>query len=491
MTIKQYLQEDINFSVFGKLRNAILAVMLGSGIFMNSLPAHASAVYEKDKDNLQSFFNRYLNEEDWVTAELNRIDKKLIEAKEKYHIPDNEILGLKAKIGGYDLKLHTSKFLQDEKMAKLFLKRYEEEVDKLIDKYKNDKDWTYKITDASWAKNLYNNTKKLYDKMEDKGISFIHIALLLANDENYSEDEKVRAFTLQEIIRIENKLYRADVPFIDIEALNIRTAKKIKNKLKNGAMAFEEIKQILKEYNAEADRLIKESSGETDTEKFKEQPKDNSIDSFFEDIAELDGKLYLSESEQEYLYESIKGQIDEIKDRVNKIQIRAKRAYDKNKITLDEYFKVKTFCNNVLEELEKITTTKYVRAYGADIDVDPRVLDWAMKRADKREMKRRLKNLLEKINKVLNDNAFVEILKKAGIKTAFFGVLTFFLLSVIPVPAAIITSIFGAKFLSNIVRKIMRRSREVEAGFVSSYEDFEKRYTEQQRKLETVKLYNI
>ena len=125
------------------------------------------------------------------------------------------------------------------------------------------------------------------------------------------------------------------------------------------------------------------------------------------------------------------------------------------------------------------------------MNIDPRALDWTMKRADKKEMKRRLKNLLEKVNRVLNDSSFIEILKKAGIKTSFFGILSFFLLSVIPVPAAIIASIFGAGILSNLVKKIMRKCREVEVNFSPNYEDFEKKYIEQQKRLDAIKSYSI
>ena len=94
-----------------------------------------------------------------------------------------------------------------------------------------------------------------------------------------------------------------------------------------------------------------------------------------------------------------------------------------------------------------------------------------------------LKKLIDRVNRVLGDSRFMDTIKKIGAKTFFFGLLSFFFLSVIPVPAALITSFFGGNFMANLMRNIIRRCREVNADFITTYDDYFKKQKEEEKKL--------
>lgn len=171
--------------------------------------------------------------------------------------------------------------------------------------------------------------------------------------------------------------------------------------------------------------------------------------------------LYLSEEntcllaeEVEFLTESIRSKLNKLQVKVLKIRVKAKKSLKKGKITVEEYNKVKEFCESVEKDILLFGNADKLQGYSKSM------------------VKRKVNELLYRVNKVLNNNAFVEILKKAGCFTFFFGLIEALLFTACPGAFAILGGIVGAGILTDIVKRIIRKSREIYVRFDGTVDRF-------------------
>lgn len=163
---------------------------------------------------------------------------------------------------------------------------------------------------------------------------------------------------------------------------------------------------------------------------------------------------FLNEEEVEFLSESIRGKLDKLQTKVLKIRVKAKKSLNKEKITVEEYNKIKSFCDDVEKDILLFGNADKLKGYA------------------KSNVKRKVNDLLYKVNKVLNNNEFVEILKKAGCFGVFFALLKFVIFAALPGAFSIIGGLVGAGILTELVKKIIRKSREIYVRFDGTVDRF-------------------
>jgi hypothetical protein len=173
--------------------------------------------------------------------------------------------------------------------------------------------------------------------------------------------------------------------------------------------------------------------------------------------------LYLSEEhkdevllqeEIEFLTESIRGKLNRLQTKVLKIRVKAKRSLKKGKITLEEYNKIKEFCEDVEKDILLFGNADKLQGYSKSM------------------VKRKVNDLLYKVNKVLNNNVFVEILKKAGCFGVFFALLKFVIFALLPGTFSTIGGLVGAGLLTELVKRIIRKAREIYTRFDGTVDRF-------------------
>lgn len=165
---------------------------------------------------------------------------------------------------------------------------------------------------------------------------------------------------------------------------------------------------------------------------------------------------FLNEEEIEFLSESIKGKLDKIQNKVLKIRVKAKRSLNDKKITPEEFKKIKDFCDDIEKDILLFGNVDNLKGYA------------------KSNAKKKINDLLYKVNKVLNDNAFVEILKKSLCWSVFFSLIARIIFFAIPPVATIILSATGATLATGLVKKIIRKCRELYVRWDGTFDDFKK-----------------
>ncbi len=152
---------------------------------------------------------------------------------------------------------------------------------------------------------------------------------------------------------------------------------------------------------------------------------------------------------EEYLEEGIQGKIKKINNRLTKLRVKSKKAYEKNEINPDEYKRIKDFADSIDNK---------TMLYGG---IDTRHISGLQKAKIKTQINQDLKD----IQGMLGDKVLIQALKHIGCFATFGGLTMAAILAIsssIPVEIAAAIGSGVGLILTSLTKKIINLFREGE-----------------------------
>lgn len=152
---------------------------------------------------------------------------------------------------------------------------------------------------------------------------------------------------------------------------------------------------------------------------------------------------------EEYLEEGIQGKIKKINNRLTKLRVKSKKAYERNEINSDEYKRIKDFADSIDNK---------TMLYGG---IDTKHISGLQKAKIKTQLNQDLKD----IQGMLGDKVLIQALKHIGCFATFGGLTMAAILAIsanIPVLAAAGIGSGVGLILTSLTKKIVNLFREGE-----------------------------